>query len=139
LIAKALGVGYFVAAVRAVIEALPSAPSSGSLAMHWRNWGCRIRISTDPRSWRRSSPMPTSHGESTIRAFGQMLEVGVDPYVGAPCTNMWRKLITGEVGLQRPVPSTKRDASFIHGGTPRPRFFNAGWDGTLRDSDGNMW
>jgi hypothetical protein len=36
--------------------------------------------------------------------IGQVLEVGIDPYSGSPCTNAWRGLLRGEP-LRPPLPS----------------------------------
>ncbi len=43
------------------------------------------------------------------RARGQLLEVGLNAYSGAKCSNAWRKILSGEASLLAPTPSERAE------------------------------
>ena len=52
-----------------------------------------------------------AHGDIVWRApdrfRGQLLEVGLSAYSGAPCRNVWRSILSGKATLLQPVPSER--------------------------------
>ncbi len=62
---------------------------------------------------------------------GQLLEIGLNRYAGAKCTNAWRGLLGG-ASLLEPLPPKgipRRPADSI----PRPRFYQEGSDGKMSE------
>lgn len=53
------------------------------------------------------------HGDICWRAReplkGQLLEIGLSAYSGRPCSNAWRKILSGEANILAPVPSERKE------------------------------
>jgi hypothetical protein len=65
------------------------------------------------------------------RGKGQLLEIGMNPYSGAKCTNAWRGVLRGEP-LREPLPPkgiARRPADSI----PKPKFYQEGIDGKMSE------
>jgi hypothetical protein len=81
-----------------------------------------------------------AHGDVPWRQassqHGQLLEVGLDPYAGRPCStpNRWRAILSGEADLLAPVGPV----SVAELALPRARYYRAA-DGRELTGDGPLW
>ena len=71
--------------------------------------------------WQRSDP-----------SKGAMLEIGLNQYAGARCSNAWRDILRGQPLLEPVKPGVRRSE---RDELPRPRHFEADAHGTMRECD----
>jgi hypothetical protein len=65
-----------------------------------------------------------AHGDITYRLpdrfKGQLIELGLSAYSGAPCRNAWRRVLNGQQALLAPTPSERKahPLTVVHGQEP---------------------
>lgn len=59
-------------------------------------------------------------------SVGALLELGLNPHNGRPCSNVWLQILTGEASLLKPTTPRWAAPLLEADRAPRPRFFREG-------------